>query len=79
MTTIYAVYSGTLSGPSEATTEDPVVALDLARGRGPAAFVTMRSPGHGPARTVWTPEQDLRNVGSLIEAVVSQALAAVHR
>lgn len=76
MTTVYAVFSGTLSGPSERTTQDPVEALTLGREWGPSAFVTERSPGHGQARTVWTPETDRRCVGSLHEAVIQRALKA---
>lgn len=76
MATTYSIYSGTLSGPSEEATDNPVAALSLARSWGPSAFVTERSPGHGPPRVVWTPEIDRRCVGSLHEAVIRRAIAA---
>jgi hypothetical protein len=70
---MYAVYSGT----EQESTADPAKALSLARAFGPDAFVTERNPGHGPSRVVWTPETDRRCVGSLIEAVITDALAGV--
>jgi len=66
----YTVYSGTLSGPSDRTTEDPALALGWARDCGPYAFVT--DPVRG---IVWTPEADRRCVGSLHDAVISAAVA----
>jgi hypothetical protein len=70
---MYAVYSGT----QQDSTTDPAKALSLARSFGPDAFVTERNPGHGPPQVVWTPESDRRCVGSLIEAVITAAIAGV--
>jgi hypothetical protein len=74
MSVIWTVYSGSLSGPSARTTENPAVALSWARESGPDAFVT--NDRGGERRYTWSPESDRRCVGELHHAVIEQALAA---
>jgi hypothetical protein len=76
---LYTVYSGSLSGPSERTTDDPALALSWGRSSGPSAFVSTPSTDgtRKAGDIVWTPESDRRCVGGLHAAIIDRALLEV--
>lgn len=69
--TIYSV----LVGAKHRSTEDAITALGWAADGGPDVVVTARTPGHGPSRIVWTPAIAQHTLGTLYEAVLTEALA----
>lgn len=71
--TVYAV----MVGASQRTTEDPITALGWAADAGSQAIVTARTHGHGPSRIVWTPEIAKHTLGTLYEAVLTEALGQI--
>lgn len=76
---LYTVYSGSLNGPAERTTEDPALALDWAMAAGEAAYVTSPCTGSGlkTADVVWTPQMERCCTSPLHQQIVGRAMMAV--
>jgi hypothetical protein len=63
-------------GASQRSTEDPLQAIGWATDSGPGAFVTARTPGHGPGTVVWTQDIAQRCEGTLYADLAEYARKA---
>jgi hypothetical protein len=75
---LYTVYSGSLTGPAERTTEDPALALGWALAAGESAYVTRPYVGSGPrtADVIWTPQMERCCTSPLHQSVLRTAITA---
>jgi len=75
---LYTVYSGSLNGPAERTTEDPSLALSWAMAAGDTAYVTSPCSGRGlrTADVIWTPQMERCCTSPLHQQILSQAMMA---